>query len=108
MLAARLGKLSDRGIVPVDALQREQVGIVRLARIGGRGTPALEGLVAALAGLDYPRPLLDIKLLVEEDDDVTIGALCRLDPPDWIEVVHVPRGLPRTKPRRASLAFIPL
>jgi cellulose synthase/poly-beta-1,6-N-acetylglucosamine synthase-like glycosyltransferase len=70
-----------------------------------RERAALDGLVAALAGLDYPRPLLDIKLLVEEDDGITLDALRGLDPPDWIEVVRVPRGLPRTKPRALNLGL---
>ncbi len=56
MLAARLGELVDRGIVPVDALHREQVGIVGLARIRGRRTAALEDVVARLHRAPRPRP----------------------------------------------------
>ena len=60
---------------------------------------ALSGLVASLCDLDYPRARLDIKLLVEEDDVGTAGALARLRLPGHFEVLRVPPGAPRTKPR---------
>lgn len=56
-------------------------------------------LLAALEGLDYPRPKLDAKLLLEADDDETIRALNACALPAWCEIVTVPDGLPKTKPR---------
>ncbi len=64
-------------------------------------------LVAALNALDYPAHKLDIKLLVEEVDAETRAALARMTLPDHFEVLTLPDGQPRTKPRALNfgLAF---
>jgi cellulose synthase/poly-beta-1,6-N-acetylglucosamine synthase-like glycosyltransferase len=61
----------------------------------------MEHLIANLRGLDYPASRLDIKLLLEEDDDATVAAARELIAPDdeGIEIVLVPEGDPRTKPK---------
>jgi glycosyltransferase XagB len=56
-------------------------------------------LLATLDALDYPRELLDVKLLLEADDDETIAAATANDVGHHIEIVLVPPGEPRTKPR---------
>ena len=48
VLASRLRKLLDRRIIPVDAVQDVQIGIVRLAGIGRCRPAALEDVVARL------------------------------------------------------------
>lgn len=56
-------------------------------------------LVERLGRLDYPRELLDICLVVEEEDQMTRKALARADLPEWMRVVIVPAGKVKTKPR---------
>jgi hypothetical protein len=56
----------------------------------------LPALTRALLSLDYPCGLLDIKLIVEADDQETARACEMFDGP--FEVVSVPPSLPRTKP----------
>ncbi|MFK7941729.1 MAG: glycosyltransferase [Paracoccaceae bacterium] len=60
-------------------------------------------LVAGLSELDYPRERLDIKLLLEADDQATQDAT--LDLPPWITTLVVPDGQPRTKPRAMNVAL---
>lgn len=55
-------------------------------------------LVNGLNALDYPKERLDIRFLVERDDDETREALRRLLHPH-MQVLTVPEGFPRTKPR---------
>jgi hypothetical protein len=62
-------------------------------------------LMARLGRLDYPRSLLDVVLVVEDDDYVTLAALGAADLPPWIRTVAVPPGLPRTKPRAMNYAL---
>src|SRR5690606_2006728 len=57
------------------------------------------GLVAALGALDYPDAKPDGKLLVEPNDPGTQEALHAARLPNHLEVLIVPPGLPRTKPR---------
>lgn len=56
-------------------------------------------LVAALERIEYPRESLDIKLLLESDDLPTIEAADSVTTDLPVEVVLVPPGEPRTKPR---------
>ena len=59
----------------------------------------LAGLVGALERLEYPSDRLDVKLLLEADDEVTVAEARRIQSDLPIEVLLVPPGEPRTKPR---------
>jgi glycosyltransferase XagB len=56
-------------------------------------------LVEAISRLDYPTDKLDVKLLVEADDLPTLRAIEALNLPMCFEVIPVPPGAPRTKPK---------
>lgn len=56
-------------------------------------------LIEAITQLDYPRHKLDVKLLIEADDDRTLNAVLAANPPAWFEIIPVPPGEPRTKPK---------
>lgn len=62
-------------------------------------------LLDALAAMDYPAPLLDIKLVLEEDDTVTRSAIGKAELPPTIEVITVPADGLRTKPRAMNYAL---
>ncbi len=63
-------------------------------------------LVARLSRLSYPRELLDILLIVEEDDATTRRALGEAELPLWMRIVVVPAaGQLRTKPRALNFAL---
>jgi glycosyltransferase XagB len=62
-------------------------------------------LAAALRRLDYPPHLLDVMLVVEEDDDDTVAAALAASADGVFEVVAVPAGEPRTKPRACNYAL---
>ncbi|TCD07578.1 glycosyltransferase [Pedobacter frigidisoli] len=59
-------------------------------------------LIWNLQSLDYPREKLDIKLLIEEDDDKTLNAVKDLDFPAIFEVIVVPFHMPKTKPKACN------
>lgn len=61
-------------------------------------------LIQALAALDYPAPKLDIKLVVEHDDEATRKALAAVAPAR-MEILVAPPGEPRTKPRALNIAL---
>lgn len=62
-------------------------------------------LVKRLGALDYPRELLDVMLVVEEDDTLTRDALARSALPHWMRVIPVPDSTLRTKPRALNYAL---
>ncbi|MCK9249375.1 MAG: glycosyltransferase [Solirubrobacteraceae bacterium] len=63
-------------------------------------------LVDGVHGLDYPRHLLDVRLLCEEEDDETIEAIRALDLPSHFHLVVVPDSLPKTKPKACNFGLI--
>ncbi len=65
----------------------------------------LPQIMAALDALDYPRHLLDIKLVLEADDRPTIAAAEIFADDPRIQIVKVPPGKPRTKPKAVNFAF---
>ena len=69
---------------------------------------SVPGLIAALAGLDYPKERLDIKIVVEGNDMETRLALELMDLTAPFEIVVAPQAGPRTKPKalNAALPFV--
>lgn len=62
-------------------------------------------LAARLDRLEYPRDLLDILLVVEQEDQMTRNALDTSDLPGWMRVIVVPDGTVKTKPRALNYAL---
>jgi len=59
----------------------------------------IDQLVRRLARIDYPPDRLEAFLLLETHDHETIDAAWHADRPDWMSIIIVPPGDPRTKPR---------
>ncbi|MCV2894589.1 glycosyltransferase family 2 protein [Lentibacter sp. XHP0401] len=62
-------------------------------------------LLARLMRLTYPKALLDVVLVVEESDELTKSVLQACSLPQWMRVVEVPEGTPKTKPRAMNYAL---
>jgi cellulose synthase/poly-beta-1,6-N-acetylglucosamine synthase-like glycosyltransferase len=62
-------------------------------------------LLQALTALDYPKELLDIKLILEADDLETIAAVRCTNPDARFHVLSVPPSAPRTKPKACNYAL---
>jgi cellulose synthase/poly-beta-1,6-N-acetylglucosamine synthase-like glycosyltransferase len=97
-----------RPVAPPPALGRDDhelpvytvlVPLLREAAVLGR-------LLAALEALDYPRHKLDVRLLVEADDDETLEAARRAELAPHMTLVEVPPGGPRTKPRALAYGLL--
>lgn len=71
-----------------------------------RESACLDGLIRALALLDYPESKLDLKLLVEAGDRETRTALASIPLPGRFEILVVPDGSPRTKPRALNAGLM--
>lgn len=62
-------------------------------------------LIQRLGQLDYPRELLDILLVIEEEDTITRAALQSAQLPPFMRVIVVPDGKLKTKPRALNYAL---
>ncbi len=90
--------------------QRHGPGITRLPSVSimvpmFRERAIAERLVRRLEALTYPRELLDICLVVEEDDTLTQATLAAAKLPRWMRQIIVPRGAVQTKPRALNFAL---
>lgn len=70
-----------------------------------REAESLPHLLAAMQRLDYPAAKLDIKLVLEADDDQTLAAAHALKPSYRFDIVRVPAHGPRTKPKACNYAL---
>jgi len=62
-------------------------------------------LIENLAQMDYPAGRLEVLLLVEEDDQDTLGALRSAHPPSQFKLVVIPPAEPRTKPKALNFGL---
>jgi len=70
-----------------------------------REAPVVPKLVAAIQALDYPPEKLDVKFVVEVDDEETPRALSRLRLGPAFEIIVAPPVGPRTKPKALNVAL---
>ena len=105
-IAAALAQLRSAPPVPPSApavlLRRPVVSIMVPLY---REPDIAQRLVRRLGALTYPRELLDVMLVVEEDDHLTRTALARNALPHWMRVIPVPDSALRTKPRALNYAL---
>ncbi|WP_292257742.1 glycosyltransferase family 2 protein [Brevundimonas sp.] len=65
----------------------------------------LPQLVERLSQIDYPPERLEGFLVLEADDEATIAAARATPRPQWLRLLLVPEGHPRTKPRALNHAL---
>jgi len=70
-----------------------------------REPESLAGMLKAMQAMEYPIEKLDIKLVLEADDEQTIATAIALKPSYQFEIIRVPPGKPRTKPRACNYAL---
>ncbi len=70
-----------------------------------REAAVVPDLLAHLAALDYPETKLEVLLIVEAGDRKTRAAIARADAQRRFQVVVVPPGGPRTKPKALTYAL---
>ncbi|MHB8646316.1 MAG: GspE/PulE/PilB domain-containing protein, partial [Thermomicrobiales bacterium] len=63
-------------------------------------------LLRAIANLDYPAIKLDVKILLEEEDEETAAAVRAARPPEHFKIIRVPDAKPKTKPKACNYGLI--
>lgn len=66
----------------------------------------LPQFVEAMQEIDYPEEKLEIMLLLEADDTETIQAARDMNLPASFQIVVVPHGMPKTKPKACNYGLI--
>ena len=70
-----------------------------------RETESVRKLLKHLNDFDYPAEKLDIKLILEEDDEETFAAAMTQKPSHNFEIIRIPKGQLRTKPKALNYAM---
>ncbi|MBL1436159.1 MAG: glycosyltransferase [Rhodobacteraceae bacterium] len=70
-----------------------------------REEKVIPALLQALDALTYPKEMLDVKILLEEKDDITRAALAKINLPHWAQLLTVPADTLQTKPRAMNYAL---
>lgn len=70
-----------------------------------REASVITKLINNLIEMDYPTDRLEVLILVEQDDDETLGALRDAHPPRHFRMVVVPPAEPRTKPKALNFGL---
>lgn len=65
----------------------------------------LPQFVKAMEDLDYPKDKLEILLILEEDDEITIDVAKEMSLPGSFKTIIVPHSLPKTKPKACNHAL---
>ncbi|MEZ5716620.1 MAG: glycosyltransferase [Paracoccaceae bacterium] len=106
-LSAFIARMSDPDPAPVAAEPSENLILPRVSVLVPlfKETEIARHLIARLSRLTYPKPLLDIVLVLEENDTLTRQTVADCTLPPWMRVVEVPEGNPKTKPRAMNYAL---
>lgn len=106
LIALRLAALAltPKPLTPPRAADAELPAATILVALY-REAAVLPQLVRGLAAIDYPADRISFKLVLEADDDATIQPARGLALDDRFEIVIVPPGEPRTKPRALNYAL---
>lgn len=109
-VAALLASLRVRPAHPAPAAQlagpgRAPLPVVSILVALYREATIAPRLIRRLSQLGYPKELLDIVLVVEEDDQLTRRALQTAVLPSWMRIVVAPEGRVKTKPRALNYAL---
>ncbi|WP_459696479.1 glycosyltransferase [Acidisoma sp. C75] len=87
------------------ALREEDLPVFSVLVPMYREAEVLPILVESLRRIDYPRAKLDVKLVLEAKDDLTINAAKALGAEDLFEIIRVPDSHPKTKPKACNYAL---
>lgn len=90
----------------LDAMEDKDLPVYTILVPVYKEANVLPRLLEALEKLDYPSTKLDIKVLLEEDDQETIEAFHKIDPSTQFQPIIVPYGQPKTKPKACNYGLI--
>jgi cellulose synthase/poly-beta-1,6-N-acetylglucosamine synthase-like glycosyltransferase len=66
----------------------------------------ISNVIHYVGELDWPHSKLQVLILMEEGDDETMQACKAAAPPEYVQLLVVPRGIPMTKPRACNFGLM--
>ncbi|ANE48693.1 glycosyl transferase [Paenibacillus swuensis] len=90
----------------IEAIDERELPVYTILVPMYREAQVVPHLLRNLENLDYPKAKLDVRLLIEEDDDEMRSLLEEMKLPPYYTVLVVPDGLPKTKPKACNYGLI--
>jgi glycosyltransferase XagB len=90
----------------IDALDDRELPMYTILLPAYKEPEVVGKLIESLKKLDYPQHKLDVMLLLEEDDHVTLDAARAANPNITWRFMVVPNSLPRTKPKACNYGLV--
>jgi len=66
----------------------------------------ISNVIHHIGELDWPTSKLQVLILLEEEDTQTLQACKEAEPPEYVQLLVVPRGSPMTKPRACNFGLM--
>ena len=106
-LTAAIRSLSRRSMehVSADEIANDDLPVYTILVPLYREPEVAEKIVKRIAALDYPPEKLDVKLLLESDDELTFRELKRTELPSGFTVLRIADAQPKTKPRACNFGL---
>lgn len=102
---AALGHAGTRSGMPSEPVSLADAPVYSVLVALHKESAVVGELLVALGRLVWPRGKLEIKLVCEADDKETLAAIAAHTVRHWVEVIEVPAGQPRTKPKALNYAL---
>jgi len=90
----------------IDALTDDLLPVITILVPLYKEAAIVPVLLRAIANIDYPAIKLDVKILLEEEDEETAAAVRAARPPEHFKIVRVPDATPKTKPKACNYGLI--
>jgi len=90
----------------IDSLRDNELPVYTILIPVYKEAAVLPKLLDSITNLDYPKIKLDVKVLLEEDDEETLTAFREINPPEYIHAVILPPSQPKTKPKACNYGLI--
>ena len=90
----------------IDALRDDELPVYTILIPVYKEAAVLPKLLKSITKMDYPKIKLDVKVLLEQDDEETIAAFHAINPPEYIQAVILPPSQPKTKPKACNYGLI--
>ena len=104
-LLARISRKSDarsRNPTRRHSSSRVRVAVSTILISATREPSVIDKLLENVARMDYPDSRLEVLVLIEEDDEETLGSVVTLGSGPQFKLVLVPPAEPRTKPKASE------
>jgi cellulose synthase/poly-beta-1,6-N-acetylglucosamine synthase-like glycosyltransferase len=87
---------------PSNSIKTEELPLYTILVPLYKEAAVVKQLVANLSSLNYPTEKLQVLLLCEEDDHITLKAFNKIQMPAYFEIITIPASFPRTKPKACN------